>query len=101
MHYRNLSLRLVTKARACKVAGQEEGLGVASHAPGSAKSVRNEPSHSQVNSHCGSWSPKWTPKFSKRDCKGQNPLVHKVFYANGTLLECRCLKWAHMTHLDI
>jgi hypothetical protein len=31
----------------------------------------NEPSHSQVNSHCGNWSPKWTPKFSECDFKGQ------------------------------
>jgi hypothetical protein len=31
----------------------------------------NEPSHSQVNSHCGNWSPKWTPKFSECNFKGQ------------------------------
>jgi hypothetical protein len=36
----NLNFGLVTKARACKVAGKEGGLGVTSHAPGSAKSVR-------------------------------------------------------------
>ncbi len=61
----------------------------------------NEPSHSQVNSHCGSWSPKWTPKFSKRNCRGQNPLIQIVFYIIGNLLKRRCLKWTCMTHLDI
>jgi hypothetical protein len=36
----NPSLGLTTKARGCKVAGQERDLGVISHAPESAKSVR-------------------------------------------------------------
>ncbi len=37
---RNLSLGLATKAKGCKVAGQEGDLGVTSHAPESVKSVR-------------------------------------------------------------
>ncbi len=37
---RNLSLGLTTKARGCKVAGQEKDPGVTSYAPRSAKSVR-------------------------------------------------------------
>ncbi len=37
---RNLSFGLATKARGCKVAGQVKDPGVASNAPGSAKSVR-------------------------------------------------------------
>ncbi len=36
----NLSFGLATKARGCKVAGQEEDPGVTSHARESAKSVR-------------------------------------------------------------
>jgi hypothetical protein len=43
----NPNLGLMTKARACKVAGQEGVQRVWGH----------EPSHSQVNSHCGSWNP--------------------------------------------
>jgi hypothetical protein len=35
----------------------------------------NEPSHCQMNSHCGSLSPKWTPESSEHNCKDQNPLV--------------------------
>jgi hypothetical protein len=61
----------------------------------------NEPSHSQVNSHCGSWSPKWIPKFLKCDCRGQNPYVARVLYIIGKLLKRRCIKWACITHLDI
>jgi hypothetical protein len=36
----NPSLGLATKARGCKVVSQEKDLGVISHVPGSAKSVR-------------------------------------------------------------
>jgi hypothetical protein len=54
---RNPSLKLASKARACKVAGQEGSPGVTSHAPGSARVWGNEPSHPQMNSHFGSWSP--------------------------------------------
>jgi hypothetical protein len=61
----------------------------------------NEPSHSQVNSHVGSWSPKWTPESSECDCRGQNSLLGKVLYIIGKILKCRCLKWAHIAHLDI
>jgi hypothetical protein len=61
----------------------------------------NEPSHSQVNSHCGSWTPKWTPKSSERSCKGQNSYVQRVLYIIGKVLKLTCLNWAHMSHLDI
>jgi hypothetical protein len=61
----------------------------------------NEPSHSQVNSHVGNWSPKWTFESSERDCKGQNPLLQRIIYIIGNLLKCTCLKWAFIAHLDI
>ncbi len=55
---RNPSLRLTTKARGCKVVGQEGSPGVMPHAP---KSVRNcegiDPHTPKGNSHFGSWSP--------------------------------------------
>ncbi len=44
---------------------------------------------------------RWTPKFSKGNCRGQNPLDWKVLYIIEKLLKCRCLKLACMTHLDI
>ncbi len=98
---RNPSLGLATKARGCKVVGQEGDPGVTSHAPGVQRVWGNEPSHSQVNSHCESWSPKWTPESSERDYKGQNPLVGTFPYIIGKLLKHRCLKWARIAHLDI
>jgi hypothetical protein len=61
----------------------------------------NEPSHSQVNSQHGSWNPKWTLEYSKRNYKGQNPSSQRVLYTIGNLLKWRCLKWACITHLDI
>jgi hypothetical protein len=61
----------------------------------------NEPSHSQVNSHVGSWSPKWTPKSLERNCRGQNPSARRVFYIIGKSLKRKCLKWASIAHLDI
>jgi hypothetical protein len=61
----------------------------------------HEPSHSQVNSHVRSWSPKWTPESSKRDCRDQNSFHGGVLYIIGKLLKCRCLKWACIAHLDI
>ncbi len=43
----------------------------------------------------------WTPKSSKGDCRGQYPSFWKVHYIIEKLLKFKCLKWAHMTHLDI
>ncbi len=60
--------------------------------PGVQRVWGNEPSHSQVNSHVGSWSPQWTSEFSKRDFKGQNSLPWRVLYIIEKLLKCRCLK---------
>jgi hypothetical protein len=57
----------------------------------------NEPSHSQRSFHFGSW----TPECSENDCKGQNPMPWRVLYTIGKILKCRCLKWVHITHLDI
>ncbi len=54
-----------------------------------------------MNTHCGSWSFKWTLKFSESDCRGQNPSVWRVLYIIGKLLKRKCLKWARMTHVDI
>jgi hypothetical protein len=61
----------------------------------------NEPLHSQMNSHVGSWSPKWISKSSKCNCRGQNPSVRRDFYIIAKLLKHRCLKWARIAHLDI
>jgi hypothetical protein len=98
---RNPSLGLTTKARGCKVAGQMGDLGALHMLPGVQRVWGNEPSHSQVNSHVGSWSPKRTPESSEHDFRGQNSLPWRVLYIIEKLLKCKCLKWARMAHLDI
>ncbi len=60
-----------------------------------------------MNPHTPKWTflwemeSRWTFEFSINDYKGQNSMVWRVPYINRNLLECRCLKWARMTHLDI
>jgi hypothetical protein len=82
--------------------GQTKDPGVTSHAPGSAKSVREwtltHPSElplweleSQMDSR----------ESSEHDCKGQNPSARRVFYIIEKLLKFRCLKWSRIAHLDI
>jgi hypothetical protein len=43
----------------------------------------------------------WTTKSLGNNCRDQNPLDWRVFYIIEKLLKCKCLKWAHITHLDI
>jgi hypothetical protein len=70
--------------------------------PGVQKSVKE-----WMNPHTPKWTPilgiasQRTPKSSKGNCKGQNPLDWKVLYIIGNLLKRRCLKWTRMTNLDI
>jgi hypothetical protein len=44
---------------------------------------------------------RWTPETSESDYRGQNPMARGVLYIIGKLLERKCLKWAHIVHLDI
>jgi hypothetical protein len=43
----------------------------------------------------------WTFESLESNCRGQNSLDWKVTYRIGNVLELKCLKWVHMTHLDI
>jgi hypothetical protein len=98
-NYRNPNLGLTTKARACKGVGQEWIPKVTFHAP---KSVGK----------CEEWTstlPKWAPTLGVRIMmdsqifrvwiQGQNSLNWSFPYIIENLLECRCLKCAHMTYL--
>ncbi len=99
---RNPSLRLVTKAKACKVAGQEGGLGVTSHALGSANSAKSVREWTfTLPSELPLWEleSQMDSRIFRAQCKGQNPLGQKVIYIIEKL--CKCLKWVCMTHLDI
>jgi hypothetical protein len=42
-----------------------------------------------------------TPEISESDLRGQNSMACGVLYIIEKLLECKCLKWAHIAHLDI
>ncbi len=61
---------------------------------------RNEPSHPQG---VPLWQLEslWTSEFSEEDYSGQNSMAWGVPYIIEKLLECRCLKWACITHFDI
>jgi hypothetical protein len=98
---RNPSLGLATEARGCKVVGQEGDPGALHMLLGAQRVRGHEPSHSQVNSHVGSWSPERTPKSSERDCTGQNSLRRGVLYTIEKILKCKCKKWDLISHLDI
>jgi hypothetical protein len=69
--------------------------------PGVQKMWGHEPSHSQVNSHVGSWSPKRIFKSLERNCRGQNSSPWRFFYIIEKLLKRKCLKWARIAHLNI
>jgi hypothetical protein len=77
---RNLNHGLVTRARACKVVSQDRSLGVTPHAPKSARECeRNEPSHSQMNSHFGSWSPNGLSNFQKAIARVKTHWIEEFF----------------------
>jgi hypothetical protein len=69
--------------------------------PGVQRVWGNGSSHSQMNSHVGSWSPKRTPEFSEHNCRGQNSSPWRDLYIIEKILNFRCLKWARISHLDI
>ncbi len=98
---RNPRLGLATKARGCKVARQEGDSRALHILSGVQRVWGNEPSHSQVNSHVGSWSPERTPKSSERNFRGQKSSPWRVLYIIEKLLKFKCLKWARIAHLDI
>jgi hypothetical protein len=43
----------------------------------------------------------WTLKTSESNFRGQNSISCGILYIIGNILECRCLKWARIVHLDI
>ncbi len=59
--------------------------------------VRDEPSHSQVNSHFESWSFNGLLNLKRAIVRVKTHWIQEFFYIIGKLLKHRCLKWAHMT----
>jgi hypothetical protein len=75
----NPNLGLATKARACKVLGQEGGPEITSHAPGSAKSVREWTLTLLSELPFRELESQWTSISSNGDCSGQNHWFEKFF----------------------
>jgi hypothetical protein len=88
---RNPSLGLTTKAKACKVVGQEGS-------PGVKESVREWTLTAPRELSLWELESRWTPESSKSDYRGQNPMDWRVIYTIEKLLKRRCLKWACITH---
>ncbi len=95
-----ISFGLLTKARVCEGVGQVWRLGVTFHAPGMWESVREWTPTLPSELPLWELESRWILEFSKNNCRGQNPLDCSFFYIIGKILESKCLKWAHMTHLD-
>jgi hypothetical protein len=116
----NLSLGLMTKARACKGVGQEWSSGVTFHAPrnvgkceGMNPTFPSEPplcvttplleecedeTHTSKMGTCKSIGTFETSEFNYR---GQNTSPWGVIYIIEKLSNRRCRKWACMSHLKI
>jgi len=94
--YRDISLGLMTKTRACKNLGREWSPWVTFHAPRSVGGCERMKPHTFWKLES-----RWTSKFLESNFKGQNSLDWRVPYIIGNLLEHRCLKWACTSHLSI
>jgi hypothetical protein len=90
----------MTKVRACKVAGQKWAQESHFMISGVQKSVREWTL--TLPSEFPFWELKsqWTLEFLESNFKDQIALIWDIIYIIWKLLECRCLKWACMTHLD-
>jgi hypothetical protein len=98
---RNLSLGLATKARVGKVAVQKKAWESHLMLLGVQKSVREWTLTFPSELPFWELEPQWTPKSLEGNYRGQNPLDGIVICIIKKLLKLRCLKWAHMTHLNI
>jgi hypothetical protein len=97
----NPSFGLATKARGLQGCGPRGSPGVTPHAPGSAREWGGMNPHTPKGVQKWKLESWWTSESSKGDFKGQNSMAGIVFYTIGKLLDCKCLKWARIAHLDI
>jgi hypothetical protein len=97
---RNPNLELVTKARACKGAGQKWSLGVTFCVLRSVGNVKEWTPTLPNEFQLWELESQWTPKSLESDYKGQNSLDLKITYTIQNLLERKCLKWLCITRLD-
>jgi hypothetical protein len=98
---RNPNLGLVTKARACKGVGQEWAQELHFMFQGVQESVREWTPTLLNELPLWELQSQWIPEFLEGECRGKKSLDLEVPYIIRKLLECRCLKWARMTHTDM
>jgi hypothetical protein len=101
LSYRNPNLGLVTKIRGCKVTGQEGDPKVTSHALESAKSVREWTLTLPSELPLWELESQMESQIFRVRLQGLKPSIGRVIYIIGKLMKHKCLKWAHITHLDI
>jgi hypothetical protein len=68
--------------------------------PGVQRVWGNELSHS-CELPCWELESQMDSQILEHNFRGQNPLPWKVLYIIENLLKRKCIKWAHITHLDI
>ncbi len=97
----NPNLGFTTKAKACKGVGQKWSMGVTSHVPGNVGECE------RMNPHTVKWAPTlgirvpMESRIFKEWLQRPKPIGLKSFlYHWKKLLECICLKWVRMFHLD-
>jgi hypothetical protein len=97
----NPSLGLMTKARACKGMSQEGSLWVTFHTLGSVGECEG------MNPHISKYTPilgivvLMDSQIFREQSQRSKPIgLNSSLYHWKNLLECKCLKWARMTHLD-
>jgi len=97
----NLSFGLATKAKGLQGCGPTESSGVTSHTHGSVEKCEGVNPHTpKATFTLGDGPPVDSRNFRER-FQGSNSMACGVLYIIGKLLELRCLKWAHIAHLDI
>jgi hypothetical protein len=95
-----LTLGLRPRYGLTKLADQKWNLGVTFHVPGNAGKC--EGMNPTLLNEFPLWEleSQWTPKLIEGNCRGQNSLDWKILYTIEKILEHKCLKWAHVTHLS-
>jgi len=96
----NLNFGLVTKTRAWKGVGRKYSPGVTFTFPGVWESLKEWTYTLPNGLPFRELESQWTSKSSNNDLKGQSSLDWKLPYTIENFLRCRCLKWAHMIHLN-
>jgi hypothetical protein len=96
-----LTLGSRPRPRGCKGAGQEEARESHHILLGVQENVREWTLTLLRQLPLWEMESQWTHRISESDFRGQNSMACDVLYIIEKILKRICLKWAHITHLDI